>query len=400
MFACANISLLLTSCADEGPEESWLSDDRYPRTLIIYMAAENSLYSFVSNDFNEISKALPEIDKGTRVVIYIDDKQSTRICVGTKDQPLQQVTTFAQNVCSTDSAGMSQVLKDIINRYHSNNYRLVLWSHASGWVFPNTTDTTARRNSRRNTFGADNGHRTSSDEGVKMPITTLRHVLAQLPHFDYIFFDACFMQCVEVAYELRDLCDYIIASPAEIPGMGAPYHELLPTLCAPSFDADSAITKYFDYYNSSFSYTYNGLEIAAVRTSGMEALAEATRPLVTSLFADSQVPYCDDVQKYRPGTSSIIYPEYYDMRHLFSLRASAEEFARWDSVFQSVVSYRLSNVWFSAIPNGHMEVMKDIPHSGGMSIFVPMEKYITNGWMEDYKKLSWYSAAGLNQTGW
>ena len=78
------------------------------------------------------------------------------------------------------------------------------------------------------------------------------------------------------------------------------------------------------------------------------------------------------------------------MRHLFALRATPEEFAAWDSVYQSVVTYHLSDIWYSAIPYGHFEVMNDVSKSGGLSIFVPLEKYIDNGWVEDYKKLDWY----------
>ena len=51
-----------------------------------------------------------------------------------------------------------------------------------------------------------------------MNIEDLKSVLQKAPHFDFIMFDACFMQSVEVAYELRDYCDYYIGFPAENPG--------------------------------------------------------------------------------------------------------------------------------------------------------------------------------------
>lgn len=59
-----------------------------------------------------------------------------------------------------------------------------------------------------------------------MNIEDLKLVLQNAPHFDFIMFDACFMQSVEVAYELRDCCDYYIGFPAENPGPGAAYDRM------------------------------------------------------------------------------------------------------------------------------------------------------------------------------
>ena len=387
------IASVMTSCEDAQLDDGLCSSKHFPRTVIVYMAAENSLARYVATDSVEISKALSDIDENARVVLYIDDTKrgGSRICAGSRNFPMRQVKTYDRNICSTDSADMSMVLHDIVRSFPSETYGLVFWSHASGWLFPSEGDTIIGRSSRRNSFGIDNGHRSTSDYGEKMSIPTLQNVLTTLPHFDFIFFDACFMQCVEVAYQLRSVCDYMLGSPAEIPGTGAPYQELIPALCSPAFDPDASLLKYFDYYNGGFnSHLYSGVELSSVRTSGLEALAEATRPLVTRLFSDPQALRLYDVQKYRPGNSYDQYPEFYDMRHLFALRATPEEFAAWDSVYQSVVTYHLSDIWYSAIPSGHFEVMRDVSKSGGLSIFVPLEKYIDNGWAEDYKKLDWY----------
>ena len=45
-----------------------------------------------------------------------------------------------------------------------------------------------------------------------------------------MLFDACYMQSVEVIYQLRDRTDYFIGSPTEIPGPGAPYEAVVPAL--------------------------------------------------------------------------------------------------------------------------------------------------------------------------
>ena len=56
-----------------------------------------------------------------------------------------------------------------------------------------------------------------SNSGSKMEIADVAAALDDFPRLDFILFDACFMQAVEVAYELRHVAKYIASSPAEIP---------------------------------------------------------------------------------------------------------------------------------------------------------------------------------------
>ena len=51
-----------------------------------------------------------------------------------------------------------------------------------------------------------------------------------MPHLKFIMADCCNFMCLENLYELRDVCDYIIGSPAEIPAQGAPYYDIVPSL--------------------------------------------------------------------------------------------------------------------------------------------------------------------------
>lgn len=66
-----------------------------------------------------------------------------------------------------------------------------------------------------------------------MNIDDLHEALQVLPKLDFLLFDACFMESVEVAYALRDCGDYMISSPTEIPGVGAPYEDVVPLCLLP-----------------------------------------------------------------------------------------------------------------------------------------------------------------------
>lgn len=70
-------------------------------------------------------------------------------------------------------------------------------------------------------------------------------------HTEYILFDACYMSSVEVAYELKDVTHYLIASPTEVLSYGFPYITMGKHLLGtPNYKGivDSFISFYSSYY--------------------------------------------------------------------------------------------------------------------------------------------------------
>lgn len=401
--------MLAVSCHDEDEPDPVEEELRY--TIIFYMAAENSLSQFVARDSAEIANAAAMLPDDVRLVLFMDDHKSSRLSVRSKGQPLTQVKTYEENVCATDSASMLNVLRDIVLTYPSRHYGLVCWSHATGWLFNDVSNTSSaasapavpvcRRDVKRRSFGIDNGLRQPFyDKGKTLNIPTLAGLLAQLPHFDYVMFDACFMQCVEVAYELRNVCDWVIGSPAEIPGDGAPYELVLPTLHAEPFQAEAVIDAYHRYYDSGEGYySYHGVELSAIATAGMEQLAAATRQCVQHIWGGRKEADTDDVQTYITSSS---YPFFYDMESLLYKNLPEEDFERWREALAAAVPYvRLSDRWTTAYSwkTNYIYRLTDPAHCTAVSLYAPIEAK-ENTWNKDYRQLQWYHAAGLDQTGW
>ncbi|MBO4906876.1 MAG: hypothetical protein J5486_07570 [Bacteroidaceae bacterium] len=408
LYICVIASLLgLSSCSsddDYSPIENsiGLPGDTLQQTIVIYMAGENSLAVFIQLDSTEIAAALPLMDEDCRVVVFIDDCQSSRICVGTHDTELQTALTYPTNICATDSAAMSNVLSYIFTTYPARHYGLVLWSHASGWVFQKSPSKT-----KRQSFGIDNGQRRNDlNTGLQMDIPILANVLRLQPHLDYIFFDACFMMCVEVAYELRDVASYIAGSPAEIPGDGAPYNTVLPALSNNSISPLQRITDamqaYSDFYTTGPGYyTYRGAELSIADTQYLESLMEASSPIIQQLLADRSRPNTSSTQPYCMSSRSTTYTEFFDMQHLFYNNLPNDEYASWLQALKAAVPATwLSVQWFTNTNWAHFETLRDKENSGGISLFVPSEYYSSLGWTESYKKLQWAQDTGFDQTGW
>lgn len=128
-------------------------------------------------------------------------------------------------------------------------------------------------------------------------------------HTEYILFDACYMSSVEVAYELKDVTHYLIASPTEVLSYGFPYITMGKHLLGtPNYKgiADSFISFY-----SSYNLPYG--TVAVTDCTQLDALA-AIAQQINAAAAEQLVP--NGVQ-IMDGYSPTLF---YDLGHLMSLK--------------------------------------------------------------------------------
>jgi hypothetical protein len=165
-----------------------------------------------------------------------------------------------------DAAQMREVLNDITELYPAASYGLVLWSHGTSWL-------PAGRQLK--SFGDDSGR--------QMNIAAL---VAALPvKFDFILMDACLMGSVEVAYEMRNKANYILASPAEIVYTGFPYGQIIPELIHPEINLRKVAESYFNFYDKMHG-AYRSATISLINTAELEKLAAVTAQLIADRTFD------------------------------------------------------------------------------------------------------------------
>ena len=365
--------ILCVSCHDELelPKTTW------KRVVVVYMMGENSLSTYAQRDLNEIRSAMKTIPDSCQLVVFFDNSRNEttpQILTFEAKGGEKTLFTYKTDPISTDSATLQQALKTIVMASPADSYGLVMWSHGSGWL----------PQKPRYSIGVDNGkNSTSSNIGTEMEIPTLANILRKTgEQWDYVFFDACFMQTVEVAYELRNEVKWCIASPAEIPAEGAPYHEMLPTL----FDDEPwrIAEAYYDHYK-----TQGGIVISAIRTSEMEHLATATAPLIASL---PSYPATEGIQQY----FALEYPEqwepeFFDMGS--AMHAWFEsDYQAWLEVARQAVPYHYATQeWTTGYPDFFEPKLTDEAHNLGISMYIPTERGRQN---EAFKRTSWYKRVG------
>lgn len=429
---------LLAACHDENAS-SWQDAETQQgrRTVLVYMAAQNSLGRgrYHLADSAEIMNGRQAIADDDRLLMMIDDGQAPRLYRVDRhhDQPTL-LREWEEDFCSTDPKRLTELLKATKELSPAREYGLVLWSHATGWVpstdtnYANYESAAASLQFRPFSFGIDSGPSGSlSDRGAQMNMEAIASAVTESGlHLRFLFFDACLMQNVEVAYALRNATDYLIASPGQTPGVGSNYtHQLQSGFFSedPSQIARIYLTDVVDP-NQTYDYYDFGLTIACVRTDRMQAVADALREalphstLTNRQSPEMMLPAKPGLTEAQPVTNYQAYCYQYSFRPhnydaLQSIRAilPAAEAERVIAALNEAVIYHGATSRFWIGPGD--KSMQTMPTSTDdylcLSMFIPQTVYTKNATdsnckygdlNEAFRQTEWYRAAGFEQTGW
>jgi len=401
--------LLFASCKDEGSEMA--QDSTLSHTVLIYMAAENSLSSQVYDDIREMLAGHTSLTANDHLLIYLDDTslpsiyEVTNATTATTRAGLTPVKTYEEDQNSASASVLDEVLTYVETHYPADDYGLVLWSHASGWLpLLSKANTSAlvkgtQEKVKRRTFGLDNGKNTTSNSGSQMELANLAQVLEAHAPFRFVMFDACFMQSLEVAYELRKCTDCLVGSPAEVPGPGAPYDKVMPYMFADQFDGDGISKAYNDYYKEIASIIENryGGVMSCVHLDQMDAFAEMFRPLYLE-YLDSlkALNYSGvlDYFFYDIYGAKMSIPDPYDVLSVMRRVLTEEDFTEWKTAFDALCHCYHDTYWYSAYM-GYTNIQDG--ECGGLAFFVPLEKYSEQGYgfSAAFRNTAWGNYLGL-----
>lgn len=357
-------------------------DTIYDRTVLIYMAADNSLSSDGESNINLMLKGMK--NKGGRLVIYLDPAYDTPHLLtirGGKNPVVDTLETYPEENSASPEV-LSRVIGDTRRLFPSQSYGLIMWSHGMGWLpesyyFPGVRSLAAERRTvlRTKYFGEDKRPGDSSGTGY-FDIRELSGAITG--KFDFILFDACFMSSVEVLYELRDKADYFMASPAEIIADGFPYDQICPYLWGDAEDMKRICISFFDYYNTHPDPTNAGWQsatIALVKSDGLEGLMASVRDILKGRTDFEGL----DVWRY-PLSYSSLPDVFYDLGDYIHAVADEDGRAAFQKQLEKTVVYKAATPGFFGQP---------IPSDkySGLSAYVPMRRW--SNMNAEYFKLEW-----------
>ena len=194
-------------------------------------------------------------------------------------------------------------------------------------------------------------------------------------HTEYILFDACYMSSVEVAYELKDVTHYLIASPTEVLSYGFPYITMGKHLLGtPNY---KGIVDSFISFYSSYNLPYG--TVAVTDCTQLDALA-AIAQQINAAAAEQLVP--NGVQ-IMDGYSPTLF---YDLGHLMSLKdAGTVLTAAFAEQLEKTVPYKgHTGQYFTALKDEPV----DIKHYSGLNT----SQGSLNHMADRLSETAWYKA--------
>ena len=274
-------------------------------TVMIYLDSDNNLESAGINDINEMEmvgsssdvKIVVQVDRIPYSVLaannqgYADDTSNgdwttTRRYYITQDSDPYQINSDLKSDLGELNMGDPQTLVDFaswaITNYPAKKYLLVIWNHGGGFraVSPSLTKDIAWDD-------------TSGGDRITMP--ELEYALSAISiemgeNIDIVGMDACLMAMTEVAYQIKDYADILVASEENEPGDGWPYDTILAQLVAnPAITsaqlASVIVDKYIDSYGVSYEVTQSAIDL-----SYMNDLALKLSNLALAIMSDSATP--------------------------------------------------------------------------------------------------------------
>jgi len=396
---------VLTACRDEAEEPAVVTPEygtTQGRVVLFYVAVENTLASYGNGDVAEILAGAKYLGSKDHALVFIDDTDKPRLYDITCQQrdakiaELQPVVSYEEDLDACSPEVFGSVLQFVRQNYPAPSYGLVMESHGSGWVPPLPETNPDNRNAwgvKRRSFGYDNGQNTLVNSGTQLSINDMRDQLLQFGLFDFILFDACFMQNIETAYQLRHCARYIIGSPAEIPAFGAPYDTMLQPMFSDTAYVEGMVQKYYDYYLDDMLY---GVLLSAVDCSQLEHVAAVTAPYVKACKDTLLNMSYQEVQDYFWWNTYNMYsyPDFYDMQGLMRTALDEADFEAWHAEFQKLfVCQRHTDYWYSAFNRSAFNRVDSLQYSG-ISMHVPLQKYASrNKWFASaYYETDWAKA--------
>lgn len=374
LYALLTMLMMTASCSDT--ENTATSPDKTPNdtpqdetpaplteshTLVVFMQGNNGLAEFMDSNLQRIITAYYDVPTEIgRIVIFYDRGNYTRLTELYLDDGIAKqrlIEEYPTSQSTVDKDFIRSVFERVKQEAPAESYGLIMSSHGGGWVPADIYDAYLLESDTRADSPAIEPLFYGQDDADCMEIPDLVDALGDT-HFRYIIFDACLMSNVEGLYDMRDLADYIIASPAEVMGAGFPYENFIPML----FEREDHRLKdvcdeYMEYYRDSSG------TIALIDCSKLEALAEAMRG-VYAMAQDTMVNVAE-VQAFDAFT----YHLYFDLGDYASTVASGATLETFNAALEEAVIYSGHTDSFFTV-TGADEGYVPIHHYSGLSCYI------------------------------
>lgn len=199
---------------------------------------------------------------GSRRYLVIKDNDPEKIT-----SPILMKT---ENVDMGDYRRVVDFAKWTKRNFPARHYMLILWDHGTGWFDPQKA-----KKGKTDTLFSAQAISFDDETGNFIGTVQIGTLMKEIGKLDIVAFDACLMNMVEVAYEIKDYADIVIGAEENIPGYGYNYTGFLKAIVSdPGADAEKFSSYVVSTFKSFYTQVRMGAQLAAIRTSKLPTLAQ------------------------------------------------------------------------------------------------------------------------------
>ncbi len=362
---------VFTGCSDD---EEDLPPAPISYTTLIYMMADNSMDSDVDYSISQL-KTGAKHSAGTAVV-YVDRlNEAPRLFKITQTGEEVPLKSYAEdNSASIET--LVEVIEETKKLVPSEKFGLVLWSHSMGWMPIGHSPATRAAGYRdylpfpRTRYMGPDQHPGDARPGFSIEVDELAKALPD--HVaEYIWFDVCLMGSVEALYEVRNKCNYLVASPAEVlaegghDASGIPFSKVLPYLFGSRDELKQACRTYFNHYNGMSQEILRSSTITLVDAAELEGLYDVAQRILKGHLNDVESMNTESIQAYH---TQKVPRAFFDLIDAVKHFKGAEDAALGSQMGRTVL--------FKACTDKIIkELSIDRSRFSGLSMYLPLTKW-------------------------
>ena len=402
------------------------------QTVFMFFPWSNSLLSDFRRTVEDMQTVVAQRSmKDERIMVFMATSEREAVLFELKKQNGRCLTDTLRRYSDrpfTSRQWLTSLFSEVMTLAPASRYGMVVGCHGLAWVpVQGQRNAPKRLGSREKIDEEDNLYKEEriDKEGepndlmhfeVQGPVTT-RFIGGTYPetqiettdladamadaglHTEYILFDACYMSSVEVAYELKDVTHYLIASPTEVLSYGFPYITMGKHLLGtPNY---KGIVDSFISFYSSYNLPYG--TVAVTDCTQLDALAAIAQQINAADAEQTNAAAAEPINaasegKLNTARSGKNVPNgvqimdgysptlFYDLGHLMSLKdAGTVLTAAFAEQLDKTVPYKgHTDQYFTALKDAPV----DIKHYSGLNT----SQGSLNRMADRLSETAWYKA--------
>ncbi len=287
-------------------------------TVMVFVNAKNNLESYGLSDVNEMemigsSDEVNIVTELGRLPGYSSadgDWKGSRRYLIEKDANKYAITSpILMEIPNSDMGDWEYLVEFVkwsMEKYPAENYMLTVWNHGSGW-------------NKDNMFESSKGLSYDDTSGNHMTTPQIRMAMEKIGKINIFSMDACLMQMAEVAYEIKDYTDYVVASEETEPADGYTYDTYLgPLVNNPNMNGAELSKATVDSYINHYASAGRSGTQSSIKTAAFDGFVSMLNDWIkTAMDANEK----EAVVTAKNGAQDFYYSSNKDIYHFIQLVA-------------------------------------------------------------------------------